>query len=411
MKPPADNNALLAMCGISHHTATLSEREEFQVLRQDLVPALKELMSIRGVREAMILSTCNRFETYLLLDEGEEDFSVIRDFFKRIKGIDPKPKRKLFYVHHGSTVARHLFRVTAGMDSMILGEYQIQNQVKEAYSAACSVKAPGKVLHRLMHATFRAGKSIRTHTAVGAGRMSVAGMAVKVFKERLFSKDTILIIGANENTRIVADGLKTCGLQRLLFANRTPYKADKMAVRYGGEGFGLEMLPELLGKSAGVLSCTGSNDFVIEASLLNELVESDRCPKLLIDIAVPRDIERPETPDFPAKIVDLEDLRSFRDEQLDIRKEDVPKAMRIIEDMVTTFQSWMEGAFDPGVGALVKEFERIRQVCLASARATVSEEDREALEDFSRNMMQEFLKVPFRSIIENAPPRPSHKDR
>lgn len=399
----------LAVCGISYNTATLSEREPFQIIRKNLVPALKELQSIRGVKECMILSTCNRFEAYMVVDKDEEAFTILREFFILFRCKDPKVARKHFYVRHGSTVVRHLFRVTAGLDSMVLGEYQIQSQIKEAYSVACSVKAPGKILHKLVHAAFRAGKTVRTRTAVGAGRMSVAGMAVGVMKEKLSSEDPILMVGVNENIRIVAEGLRDAGFRKFIFANRTTYKADKMATRFDGEGHGLDELESLASRARCVVSCTGANGYIIPGEMIARLARGRACPELFLDLAVPRDIESPEDPSLPVNIIDLEDLKGFRKDQMDARKEDLPIAKSMIEDMVCTFQTWMQGAFDPGVGALVKEFERIRQACLNKNRSAFTEEDHDALEKFSRTLMQEFLKLPAKSFLENPPPQPSHK--
>ncbi len=391
----------LVVCGINHATATLSEREPFQITRQDLIPALKELESIRGVRESLVLSTCNRFEAYMVLDAHEEPFTVLRDFFIRLKGIDPKPLRSLFYVRHESTAVRHLFRVIGGLDSMVLGEYQIKNQVKEAYSAACSVKAPGKVLHRLFHAAFRTGKSVQTHTGLGAGRMSVAGMAVGIVEERLSPDDTVLLIGANENIRIVADRLKSAGFERFVFVNRTSYKARKLASRYGGEGSGLDELSDALKEGVGALvSCTSAPGFIVTAEQLEALAADNRCPGLLIDMAVPRDIERPETSSFPAELIDLEDLKACRKNGEQIREQELPRAESIVEDKVSTFQSWMENAFDEGTGALIKEYDRIRLARLKDALASFEAKDRDVLERFSRDLMQDFLKVPTQNFTE-----------
>ncbi len=391
---------VLVLVGVNHETATLSEREPFQVGRGDIIPALREIQSIRTVQEAALLSTCNRFEAYLVIDEGEEAFAILREFFIRFRGRDPGPFRSRFYVRHGSTVARHLFRVAGGLDSLVLGEYQIQNQVKEAYSAACSAKGPGKILHRLFHAAFRAGKAIRTRTAIGAGRMSVAGMAVGLLKEQLRVEDPVLLVGVNESIRIVAKGLEEAGFKILLFANRTCSKAEKLALRYGGEGYGMEALPDLMARVCGVVSCTGAPGVIITADQLEALARKECRVRLCIDMAVPRDIERPKSGSTMAvEVYDLEDLKAKRNDLITIRKEELPAAEAIVEDMVSTFQCWMDGAFHPAVGALVKEFDRIRQARLEEVLASFRPEDREALEHFSRALMQDLMKIPTNSFL------------
>jgi len=392
----------LAVCGISYRTATLSEREAFHIARADLVPAVKLFKTLPGVKEVTLLATCNRLEIYMFLDEKVDSFVTTCEFFRRLKGVEAADKRKLFYIRHGSTVARHLFRVVAGIESLVLGEYQIQSQVKEAYSAACSAKGAGKTIHKLFHSAFRVGKAVRSKTSLGTGQYSVSGVALRLFKERLRRDDPILIVGVNESTRIVADGLKTAGFKNLLFANRTPVKAEKMAVRFGGEGFGLDNIPGLLSRSRGLLCCTGAPGTVISARTLETSSnETGRCPSLIVDMAVPRDVERSTRLAEEVEFIDLEDLKVHLETEESERKAELPLAENLIEDVVATFQVWMESAFDQGVAILAKEFDRIRRKCLDEARGHFSPDNTAELERFSRLLMQNLLKVPAQTMIAN----------
>ncbi len=396
----------LSVCGISYRTATLSEREAFHVGRSDLVSAVKLFKTLPGVREVTLLATCNRLEIYMFLDENVDSFATTCEFFRRLKGVEAADKRKLFYIRHGSTVARHLFRVIAGIESLVLGEYQIQNQVKEAYSAACSAKGAGKAIHKLFHSAFRVGKAVRSKTSLGAGRYSVSGVALRLFKERLHSDDPILIVGVNESTRIVADGLRAAGYENLLFANRTLSKAEKMAARFGGEGFGLDNIPGLLSRSRGLLCCTGAPGAVISARTLETAFDTQvdsrgGGPSLIVDMAVPRDVERSARLGETIEFVDLEDLKVHLETEENERKADLPLAESLIEDVVATFQVWMESAFDQGVANLAKEFDRIRRKCLDEARGHFSPDNTAELERFSRLLMQNLLKVPAQTIVEN----------
>ena len=287
--PPSSN---LAVCGISHRSAVLSEREPFHVGRGDLIPCVKLLRTIPGVREAALVVTCNRLEAYMVLDDGIDPFATMCEFYRRKKGIETAGKRDLFYVRHASTVARHLFRVVAGLDSLVLGEYQIQNQVKEAYSASCSAKGAGKMLHKLFHSAFRAGKAVRSKTVIGGGQYSVAGVALRLLKEELDRNDPVLIVGVNESTRIVADGLSAAGFKNLLFANRTLPKAERMAARFGGEAFGLDDLPGLLARCRGLVTSTGAPGVVIGSRVIERCrADHGSVPALVVDMAVPRDVD------------------------------------------------------------------------------------------------------------------------
>jgi len=403
----------LALCGIGHQSATLSEREPFHICRKDLGGAVTFFKGLPGVNEVVLVATCNRLEAYMVLDAGVDAFGVMKAFLFGYKGIDAQESRHLFYQHHGSTVARRLFRVVAGLDSLVFGEYQIASQVKEAYSAACSSKGAGKVLHKLFHLAFRAGKRVRSKTTIGGGQYSVAGVTLRLLKERLDRHDPVLLIGINESIQIVAEGLRAAGFERLIFANRTAVKAQKLASRCGGgEWSSLEDLPGLLARCRGLVSCTAAPGAVITAAHWERCLDAARpglgqgrtgpelVPKLVVDMAVPRDVEVVGKLADIVRIVDLEDLKHLLDNQERDRLAELPAAQSLIEDVVTSFQVWMEHAFDPGVANLAKEYERIRQKCLEEARVHFGSEDQEALERFSRQIMQSFLKVPARTFLD-----------
>ncbi len=395
-------SGFLAVCGISHKTATLAEREPFHISRNELVPAIKQLRAMPGVQEAAIVATCNRLEIYAYLDEGMDTFILVRDFFRTLRGVDATDRRGLFHVRHGSTTARHLFRVISGLDSLVTGEYQIQRQIKEAYSAACSAKGAGKVLHRLFHNAFRIGKSVRTRTGLGEGRYSVSGVAVQVIKESLKPDDAVLVVGVNESARIIAEALAAAGHKKFFFANRTPYKAEKMASRFDGEGIGLDEIPVHLPRCKVLVSCTGAPGYVVEAGTLQEALSSEEGgPALVIDMAVPRDVEVEGLSADRVRVVDMEDLKIFLEAQKNGRLTNVPAAESMIEDLVGTFQAWIESAFDPGVTNLAKEYEKIRQRCVEEMKGHFTATDQNGLEGFSRKLMQSFLKVPARTVLEN----------
>ncbi len=395
----------LAVCGINHRSAVLSERESFHIGRSDLIPSVKLLRMIPGVREAALVVTCNRLEAYMVLDDGIDPFGTMCEFYRRRKGIETAGKRGLFYVRHASTVARHLFRVVAGLDSLVLGEYQIQNQVKEAYSASCSAKGAGKMLHKLFHSAFRAGKAVRSKTVIGGGQYSVAGVALRLLKERLERSDPVLIVGVNESTRIVADGLSAAGFEKLLFANRTLPKAERMAARFGGESFGLNDLPDLLARCRGLVTSTGAPGFVINSRAIERCrADHDNVPALIVDMAVPRDVELPGGFDDALQLFDMEDLKTYLEQQENGRKAELPIAEGLVEDVVTSFQIWMDNRFNPGVAVLAREYERVRRKCLDEAKGHFLPENREELERFSRQLMQKFLKVPAGAVLKNADP-------
>jgi len=175
----------LVVCGTNHKSSGLEQREALQIGAEDIARAHAELAQIAGVLEATIISTCNRIEFYLVAELPHHSFDIVTEFYRRFREIDITPQRDVFYVHRGKHAADHLFRVAAGIDSMVLGENQIQGQIKDAYTSACAVKIAGKIIHRLFHHAFRIGKQVRTDTEMGRGACSVSSAATDLLKSNL----------------------------------------------------------------------------------------------------------------------------------------------------------------------------------------------------------------------------------
>ena len=253
--------------GINHKTSSISEREVFQIGKKEISGALKYFKSRKEVEGVVIISTCNRLEFYLVLNQNTDPFSIVKDFYFDKKQIDAVTKIESFYLYNQSKVASHLFRIVSGLESVVLGEYQIQGQIKDSYSIACSEKTADKILHKLFHAAFRTGKSVRTHTKIGSGKQSLSGVAYQLINEAIKKDDAITIIGVNENTKIIAEKLNHSGFTNLNFLNRTLYKAEELAEKYNGTAFTLNKIEEPLAKSKCLFSCTGSPEFIITSDL------------------------------------------------------------------------------------------------------------------------------------------------
>jgi glutamyl-tRNA reductase len=189
----------LVVIGISHKTSILAAREKFQINKKDMPGALLSIVSIIGVEGVVIISTCNRLEFYLTINSEVEPLSIINHFYRRKRIIKTPVNEKLFYLCNGISAAKHLFKVTAGLDSMLIGEYQIQGQVKDAYSIACSQNTADKILHKLFHSAFRVGKAVRTKTQFGSCNQTLSGVAFKIIEEKLKKEDAITIVGVNQS--------------------------------------------------------------------------------------------------------------------------------------------------------------------------------------------------------------------
>ena len=286
-----EENYKLFVVGINHKTSNISDREVFQISKKELSGALKYFYSRKEVEGVVILSTCNRLEFYLVVKQNIDPFSIIKDFYFDKNQIDAESKKESFYLYNQTNVARHLFRIVSGLESVVLGEYQIQGQIKDAYSIACSEKAADKILHKLFHAALRTGKSVRTHTKIGSGKQSLSGVAYQLINDVIKKEDAITIVGVNENTKIITKKLNQSGFNNLNFVNRTLYKAEELAEKYGGTAYSLDRIEEPLAKSKCLFSCTGSPEFIITSNRLNKIYDETNHPELIIDMAIPRDVD------------------------------------------------------------------------------------------------------------------------
>ena len=395
-----DENFQLAVVGINYKTSTISEREEFQINRKEISEALKYFYSNKNVDGAIIVSTCNRLEFYLVLHHDIDPFPIINNYFLEKKNINACKKQQLFYMHRDTDVAKHLFHVITGLDSMVLGEYQVQGQVKEAYSIACSHQTADKILHKLFHAAFRVGKSIRNETKIGSGKQSLSGIASQVIKEKVHKEDVVTIIGVNQNTKIIAENLYNAGFSHLIFVNRTLYKAEELAEKYSGLAFSLDRLEDPLISSKCIFSCTGSAGVVLTPDVINSVYRKSNCPKLIIDMAIPRDIDTNGLIK-DIELIDLEGLKTFLDKQ---RKEiilDLDKAEKIISMEAGVFEAWNDSQKDEYLGLFAEKVEKIRLQLLNETKLQISDEELLLLDKFSRSLLHRLKSTINQTILMN----------
>lgn len=355
-----EDHIKLAVVGINHNTSTVEEREKFQIGRKEVPLALNEIFEYEEIEGLIILSTCNRMELYMTMINGASPFDIIRRYYQTRNKIDIASKSSLFYSFKGLEIPHHLFRVISGLESMVLGEYQIQGQVKEAYSVACQQKTVDSLLHKLFHAAFRSGKRVRTNTCLGDCKQSVSGAASEIMIENTNKEDTIAIIGVNENTKIMANALFTAGYRNLIFVNRTKLKAEILANDFGGKTKSWKNIIDALEESDAVYTCTGSPDYIISRKNLLDLRRRDKCPKLLIDMAVPRDIDTEGCPEY-IKTYNISDLKNYLKKQQEAAFLDIPEAEKIINNDVELFRAWSESRHNEVLGPYAEKFEEIRQ--------------------------------------------------
>ncbi|MDH5360660.1 MAG: glutamyl-tRNA reductase [Gammaproteobacteria bacterium] len=334
--------SLLAF-GINHKTAPVDIREKVAFDPQRLPDALRELVSRDSVNEAAILSTCNRTELYCETENSDEIEDVL-SWFCEYHGLNLEEVRPYIYAHPDSSAVHQIMRVASGLDSLILGEPQILGQMKDAFSAANEAGTVGSLLNKLFQQTFTIAKKVRTDTAIGSSPVSVAFAAVSLAKQ-FFTKmetHTALLIGAGDTTELVARHLKETGIGRLIIANRTVEKARQLATELGGFAIGLNEIPQHLAEADLLISSTASQEPIVTREMAAAAMKSRKHkPILMVDIAVPRDIE--------ASIIELEDiylytvdnLTSIIQEGMRSRQAAAEQAEEMIESQVVHFMGWM----------------------------------------------------------------------
>ena len=283
--------AFLAL-GINHKTASVAVRERVAFGPEQLVDALQQLCRVTPCQEAAILSTCNRSELYLALDEARAE--AILAWLADYHGLSLDDLRACAYIHQDNDAVRHMMRVACGLDSMILGEPQILGQMKDAYATAREAGTLGPLLGRLFQATFSTAKTVRTDTRIGENPVSVAFAAVSLAKQ-IFSdlkRSQALLIGAGETIALVARHLHEQGVSRIVVANRTLERASALAEEVGGQAVLLSAIPDELVNSDIVISSTASPlPLLGKGAVERALKKRKHRPVFMVDIAVPRDIE------------------------------------------------------------------------------------------------------------------------
>jgi glutamyl-tRNA reductase len=391
---------LLAL-GVSHKTAPLDLRERLALTEGRAVGALHELTGADGIHEAAAISTCNRTELYLVVSDPVEAESTALGVLTRKAEIRPTELLGHLYSLRSGEAARHLFEVTAGLDSMIVGEAEIQGQVKRAYELALVEGATGPILNRLFRGALAAGGRVREETAVGEKGVSIPSVAVELARRTLgdLTERRVLIVGAGETAELVAKALVAKGVATVFVANRHYDRAIGLAQRFDGEAVRFEELPEQLATADIVVSATNSPHHIVERDGLEHVMEDrDGRPLLLVDIAVPRDIE-PECRELAGVTLhDIDDVQQIVERNAGGREAESRRAEPIIGAELDRFERWLGSlAVVPTIAALRGRAEEVVERVLAENEGrweNLSEADRERLDAMAKAIAGRLLHEP-----------------
>jgi glutamyl-tRNA reductase len=386
--------------GLSHKTAPVELRECVDFARGGFDAALSALAARRIAQEAIVLSTCNRAEIYAV-GETEALADGLKLFFSQYHHIEPGRVADHLYVHSGSQAARHLFRVAAGLDSLVIGEPQILGQVKTAYGAANERHLTGALTNRLFHSAFAVGKRVRTETGLGEGAVSVSYAAIALAK-KIFGELKglhVLIMGAGEMAKLTGIHLQTQQVRQIAIASRTLSAAEALAKQLKGRAVTWSTLDGALAQADIVITATGATEPVLTRSRMDDVMRPRRHrPLFIIDIALPRDVE-PGVGDLDQVFLyNIDDLQTIVRENLARRTAELERAEAIIDEEVSRFAVWMQSReIIPTVVALRQRFEAIRQSELQRLEPKLSglpPEARARLDEITRLIVEKLLLTP-----------------
>jgi glutamyl-tRNA reductase len=403
----------LAVVGISHRTAPVDVRERFVVDAQASAAALRELAAV-GCSEAVLLSTCNRTELYLRAEEAQPDVSVIgaRVLTDHAGMLEGDADRYLYTLHDERAV-EHLFRVVASLDSMILGEAQIQGQVKAAYELAVQSTnghfVVGPVLARLFESALRVGGRVRSETKLGTGAASVPAASIELARKIFGSLRgrSALVIGAGEISELTMRCLRADGVRDITVANRTLARGAEVARRLDARAVSFQELPALLASVDIVASATAAPHAVLTRALVEGALQNGRrSPLLILDLALPRDVEHDVGEMSSVFLYDIDDLSQVVEGNLARRRSEIGVAEQIIQGGIHEFWAWYRGRnVVPLIRQLRGRAEELREVETARALRALrhlSPADREAVENLTRQLLNKVLHSPTARLREAA---------
>lgn len=352
MTPPSESTGFITpfesmplfVIGISHRTAPLEVRERLAFDQADVGELLASLCTETAAREAVVVSTCNRTELYVVTDR--DDPTPVQGWLARQGGFDDAPDPGLFYCHQDQEAIRHLYRVACGLESLVLGEPQIIGQLKNAWSAAVDAGTTGKITHRLFQRAFSASKAVRSTTGINDHPVSVAYIAT-ILAQQIFGdleRQTVLMIGAGEMVELCARHLRQQGVNRLMIANRSLDRAQELARSFGAEALPLDELDARLHEADIVISSTASRSPIIQQDAVRSAIHQRRHrPAFLVDLGVPRDIDATVAELRDVYLYTIDDLQQVADENLAQRRRAAEHAGDSVEGSVGDFLRWLHG--------------------------------------------------------------------
>jgi len=396
----------LVVSGISHHTTEVDLRERLAFSEARIPEALAVLREKFAGAGVVILSTCNRSEIYINhASESADLHHEIRQFISEWHEIDESEFTHGLYELEGKEAIGHLFRVASSLDSLVVGEGQILGQVHDGYIAAHQVQATDKIINSFFQKSFTVAKKIRTNTRISEGKVSISSvavdLAVSIFMD--LSGKTVLVIGSGEMGELTLKSLVEKGAENVIVVNRTKANAESLASQYNGEAVALSELDDHLYRADIVISSTGATGIVLDQEpVQSALKKRSQTPMVIIDIAVPRDVETAVNELDNVYLYDIDDLQKVADQNMDSRRDELDRCLEIIDEGVAQFHRWMQTLIaEPTIVSLSKELNAIRMRELDKTLSSLDHltgTDKEEVEYLTKRIVNNILQKPMTQI-------------
>ncbi|MFN0158818.1 MAG: glutamyl-tRNA reductase [Bacteroidota bacterium] len=395
----------LLSIGISHHTAPVELREKMWMSVDEMRGALTQLNK-QFFSESVIISTCNRTELYGMTTEVTVDDAALRRFLIDFKNAASTVRPEHFTGSFSGGAVNHLFKVVSGVDSMVVGDIQILNQVKEAFQVSREMNSLGPIMSRLMQATLHVGKRVRTETSICEGAVSVSYAAVelanKIFED--LSRKSALMIGAGETGELTMKHLVGKGIGDLRIANRTRAKAEALVAQLGGSVVDYENITDALAVADIVITSVTSPSYIVQPAEVHKVMKQrSHNPLFIIDIGVPRNVDPSAGRIDNVFLYDIDSLSAMVDANLDRRKQEIPKVNTIIREEMVDFFHWHNSlAVGPTIHDLRDALEGIRKDEVEKNINRFAPEDRELVEIITKRIVNKILHQPVTNLKHGA---------
>ncbi len=397
----------LVSVGTSHHVAPIEFREKLAFSEEQLIEFLQRLRESDQVQEAVILSTCNRVELYAIahsVRNADAAAKMLVEFLAQYHQMSVESLKKWCYLHHNFGTVQHLFRVTASLDSMVVGESQILGQVKASYNRSRAAGAVGTVLNRLFTKAFSVGKRVRSETTITAGAVSISYAAVELAKKifNTLEGKTVAILGAGEMSELTAKHLVANGVSKVIVANRTYARAVKVAEKFNGTPLAYDSNLDFLMEADIVISSTDAPHYLINRQPLADIMRRRRHRYMfLIDIAVPRDIDPDVSKVDHAFLYNIDDLEAVVASNLQDRQQEAVQAERIVAEEAKRFYNQLQVfQVNPTIKAIHQQFQQVADTELQACfyKTALSDQQEAAVASMTQAIVKKLLHHPMQNL-------------